>query len=203
MSTESAFGLLQSLTIGAPEERLTVHDINDAMGERAFGIVLLLFTLPNCFPIPGPPFLSTLTGLPVVIFAAQLAFGATHPYLPQRLQRFSITRGSLASILKRAEPYWRKIEKAFQPRWLPLVNGGHEKFVGFMALVMAILLSLPIPLGNLLPAVALALLSLGLIQKDGGAVAMGYGLTAIAVGWIGFIFYSGEKIFNWFHHFFF
>ncbi|HEX2582355.1 MAG TPA: exopolysaccharide biosynthesis protein [Dongiaceae bacterium] len=190
---ESAFDLLKSLTLGAPEDKLSIHIINDTMGDRAFGIVLLLFTLPNCFPVPGPPLLSTITGLPVVFFSAQLAWGASHPYLPNWIQKYSLTRGGLSRMLNAAEPYWRRIERLIRPRWGGLVTGRPEKIIGITAFVLSILLSLPIVLGNLLPSLALATLSLGLIQKDGKTVAFGYGLAIVAVGWIVLLLTVGVK----------
>lgn len=200
---DSAFSLLQSLSVGSPDEPLTIRDINDTMGERAFGIVILLFTLPNCFPIPGIPGVSLITGLPVVFFAVQLVWGAKHPYLPHWIQKYSITRGALAKMLQKAEPYWKKIEKAIRPRYFFMVEGIGDRWIGIMSLVLAILLSLPIPAGNLLPGIALAILSLGLIQRDGGAVMIGYGLSIISITWIGILIWSGEQLWRWAMGYFF
>ena len=44
------------------------------------------------------------------------------------------------------------------------------------------MLVLPIPLGNIAPAVTIALFSLGVMQRDGIAVILGWLATGISVG---------------------
>ena len=55
-----------------------------------------------------------------------------------------------------------------------------DRFVGVVALVMALVLTLPIPLGNRLPAVAIIIISLGLAERDG--VWVGVGTLIAAAG---------------------
>ena len=45
-----------------------------------------------------------------------------------------------------------------------------------------LVLILPIPFGNMLPATAVTVLSLSLVQKDGALALFGYGLAAASVG---------------------
>jgi hypothetical protein len=49
--------------------------------------------------------------------------------------------------------------------------------------ILAVIVSLPIPLGNQPPAIAIAIVSLGMIERDGAFVAGGaaFGLLAIAI----------------------
>ena len=47
--------------------------------------------------------------------------------------------------------------------------------------LLALILFLPIPFGNIPPACAIACLSLGLAERDGVAVAVGYVLSAASV----------------------
>jgi hypothetical protein len=193
--------ILHGLTVGQPDERLTVADLQREFGDRAFGLLLLLFALPNCIPIPGIPGLSTITGLPVVFFALQLALGREYPYLPAWLRGQSFTRGQLAHLIVKAGPKLRWVEAMIRPRIAMAVNGAGERLLGIIVLVLAITLSLPIPLGNLLPAIALALLSLALVERDGLLVLVGYAASAIAGGWLLVLYLGAEElvrqIFHW------
>jgi hypothetical protein len=53
--------------------------------------------------------------------------------------------------------------------------------VGVVATVIALVLILPIPFANLLPALALGLCALGLTRRDGLMVLGGYSLFGVAV----------------------
>ena len=63
---------------------------------------------------------------------------------------------------------------------LVLTSGVMEHVIGGLCLVMATLLALPIPLGNMLPALAISILALGLLARDGVWVLIGLAVTAAA-----------------------
>ena len=47
--------------------------------------------------------------------------------------------------------------------------------------MLAIVLFLPIPLGNMLPALTISIFALAILERDGLAVLIGYGLAAISL----------------------
>lgn len=55
-----------------------------------------------------------------------------------------------------------------------------EHFVGLVCLVLAAILMLPIPLGNTLPALAISLLALGVLERDGVWIAVGLLASVVA-----------------------
>ncbi len=80
-----------------PGDQLRVKEMVDYFGHRAFGAVLFNFSVPNLLPLP--PGSSTVLGLPLVLFAPQLAVGIRRPWLPRwlgerRLDRRCSARGS-------------------------------------------------------------------------------------------------------------
>ncbi|WP_374694418.1 exopolysaccharide biosynthesis protein [Halomonas sp. SpR1] len=52
--------------------------------------------------------------------------------------------------------------------------------IGIVIFIMAVLIALPVSFGNTLPGLAVLILSLGLAQRDGIAVAAGLGLALVA-----------------------
>ena len=72
------------------------------------------------------------------------------------------------------------VEKVSRPRWSELAR--RERLAGAACLYLAVVLLLPLPFVNLVPAVCLALIALGVVQRDGIATALGIagttGLTA-------------------------
>ena len=85
-------------------ERLRLSELLDGLHERAFGIAMALLVLPNCLPMPGIPYMSTLTGVPILMLAAQLMLGRDEPWLPQRIARWGMSRDRLARLWRRVRP---------------------------------------------------------------------------------------------------
>lgn len=169
--------ILLSALEGDASPRMTIGELIDSLGDRAFGVLILLCALPNC--VPAPPGLSTITGAPIVVFAIQLILGSRHPWLPAFLRNRSLSRQDLRNLVGKAEPYIRKLERLSRPRLSVLVDGPAERLAGLVILLLSVILVLPVPLGNLFPAVAIALIAVALMEQDGIAILVGY-VAAVA-----------------------
>ena len=69
-------------------ERVTVASILDALGDRSFAAVLVMFAAFNLIPLPPPS--SAVLGLPLLVVAAQLTFGSKRAWLPRFMAEKSI-----------------------------------------------------------------------------------------------------------------
>ena len=77
-----------------------------------------------------------------------------------------------------------KLERVLKPRLGFIVSSDlAERVMGFITFALSIVLFLPIPLNNMLPAAAISCLALGLAERDGAAVGVGYvlGIASVAV----------------------
>ncbi|WP_245593574.1 exopolysaccharide biosynthesis protein [Azospirillum halopraeferens] len=161
-------------------ERIVLGDLLAILGDRAFGALLLLLAIPNVLPVPG---LSTATGLVTALVAAQMALGRRAPWLPRRLAAVGIDRAVFLKVVARAHPHVRRIERRLlRPRLPALTSPLAERAVGLVVVVLAVVLSLPIVFGNQPPALAIALIALGLIEKDGAFVLAGLVASVLALG---------------------
>lgn len=181
---ETASQMLHRLSIGTPEDKVTFGQMLDALGERGFGLLLMVLAIPNLLPFPGVPGVSFITGVAILYLAIQLMLAREKPALPTWIGRKSFTRGQLARFIVKTNPFLRWLERPIQPRWNPLVAGAGERFIGFVALIHAITLALPIPMGNLPQAVALILFALALIELDGVMATVGYLASVAAFAWL-------------------
>ncbi|MFY8093009.1 MAG: exopolysaccharide biosynthesis protein [Niveispirillum sp.] len=167
-------------------ERISIGQLIDGLGERAYGILMLLFALPTI--LPAPPGMSAVTGMPIVVFSMQLMIGHPHPWLPAFLRRRSILRTDLMAVLTKAEPWLRRVERITRPRFTHLVDGKMERVAGLVVFFLSIVLILPIFMGNIFPSIAIALIALALMERDGIALIAGYisavASTVIAFGFI-------------------
>jgi hypothetical protein len=159
---------------------VTVGELAKLMGERAFGALMFIFAVPNAIPVP--PGTSAVLGLPLLVLTYQLMVGRTSLWLPQRIASKPLSGDLISAFMRRALPWLVKIEKVLKPRWSILVrNEAAERFLGLVCFVLAIILFLPIPFGNMLPALAISILALALAERDGIAAVAGYA-AAIASG---------------------
>ena len=170
--------ILASLAEDTSRERVSVADIFQAMGDRAFGALILIFALPNV--IPSPPGTSALTGAPLVFLSAQLMLGQS-PWLPKIIANRSIVRSDFSAVVSRVSPWLARGERMLRPRLGFLIHPPAEYLTGFLCLILSIILMLPIPLGNILPAIAICLFSFGILERDGLCVLLGMVMFAISV----------------------
>ncbi|MDZ7909959.1 MAG: exopolysaccharide biosynthesis protein [Gemmobacter sp.] len=182
--------LLEDLARDHPGERLTVGDLLRAMEGRAIAALLFIFAFPNI--LPSPPGLAAVLGLPLVYLSFQLMLGRD-PWLPRFIADRSMSTEAFRIIVARATPILNRAERMLKQRWWPLVSPGMERVLGFVCLALAVLLSLPVPLGNLLPAAAVCIIALAMLERDGLWVALGLAATVGAFVWVGGIAYGLVK----------
>jgi hypothetical protein len=170
--------ILWELSQDAQRERIAISDLLLALGDRATGALIFIFAFPNV--LPTPPGTSSILGAPLVFLAAQLMLGRL-PWLPAFVANRSMSRADFSTLVKRIVPWLRRAESLLRPRWSSLAVPPMEHLIGFLSLLLAVLLVLPIPLGNVLPALAISLLALGVLERDGVWVLAGLAV-AVAAG---------------------
>jgi hypothetical protein len=169
---------------------LTLGDAVLVLQGRAWTLVLILLALPFITPIPLP-FLSTPLGLAIALISLRMSLGQK-PWLPERLLAKPLPPGFFGAVLKFSGRVLRILEKLLHPRaaWLaetPALMKMHAFTMMLAALVL--LLPLPVPFTNSFPAWAIVLIAGGLLERDGLAIALGYGVGA---GGVAFFYFLGE-----------
>jgi hypothetical protein len=149
-------------------------------GHDGPGPLLFILTLPVLLPLP--PGFSMVLALPLLLVAPQIVIGRRDIWLPKMLERRTIKREPLIKLIERILPPLKRVEKVVRPRLGFLTGRIGAAVVGVACTVIAVVLVLPIPFANLVPALALSAFSIGLTRRDGLLVLAGYGLIAVAVG---------------------
>ncbi|SEM59477.1 Uncharacterized conserved protein [Gemmobacter aquatilis] len=180
-------GLLRQIAEAHEDERMTVGDLLRAMEGRASAALLFIFAFPNI--LPSPPGLAAVLGLPLIYLSTQMMMGRD-PWLPQFIAGRSMSREAFRNVVLRAAPVLDRAERLLRQRWWPLVTPAMVRVMGFVCLLLALLLSLPVPLGNLMPATAICVIALALLERDGVWITLGLGMTVAAFGWVGGIGYG-------------
>lgn len=168
-------------------EKFTFGSIIKRLGQRAFGIALLLFSLPSTLPFSMIPGFSALFSIPIIIFAIQMIFARKALWLPRFIADREIPHAKLAKVIKITVPYLQKIEHLLKPRWGFMVTRVTESIVGVFILLLALMLMLPIPFSNFIYSIIIVVFSLGIVEKDGLVITIGVVLGSVALGLIPFI----------------
>lgn len=158
---------------------VTIGHIRDALGNRSFAPLLVLFAAFNLLPLP--PGTSAILGLPLIIVSAQMVYGTKQAWLPSALSNRSLSLERFRYTMEWMIPRLIRIERYIRPRYWPFWRKQGDRVIGCIALLLAIVVTLPIPLGNWLPAFATALLGLALSERDGLLLAVGGVFCIISV----------------------
>jgi hypothetical protein len=169
---------------------ITVGDLLRRLDGRAFGALLLIFAFPNI--LPAPPGLSGVLGLPLIYLSAQMMLGRL-PWLPPLIYNRSLSRENFRALIDRAGPVLARIEKLLAQRWSVLTSQPAERLLGALCLVLSLMLALPVPLGNLMPALAICIIALGILERDGYWIILGLATSVGAFAWVGGLAYALVK----------
>lgn len=178
---------LAALHARAGHRAVTLREVIYTLRSRAYMLLILLLVLPFIQPVPLPG-LSTPLGFAIVLIALRLSLGQ-RPWLPKKIQRATLPPGFFGKVMTLTERFIRFLESVLRPRWAALtstqfLNQAHAIVILVSALIL--LLPLPIPFSNILPAWAIFLLACGLLERDGLFILCGY--FAFILGALYFIF---------------
>ncbi len=109
-----------------------------------------------------------------------------------------MSRADFRAFVARALPALRRYESIIRPRLSWFAGDWTIAPIGIICLVLATIITLPIPLGHVLPGTAICLLALGLTERDGLAVAFGIATAAIAAA---VVIFASRGLAIWFRGF--
>lgn len=167
------------------DQGLAITDLTQAVGEKGFGLVLMILALPSALPVPAPGY-STPFGIIIALVAVQMVRGRPSIWLPRKLETLRIKPSLAQKMLGAASTFLQKIEFLVKPRHRWIRGRAGQIAVGAVIIIMACLMMLPIPLTNTFPAMVIFLIGIGLSEED-GLLALG----ALAVGCAAVLLYTG------------
>jgi hypothetical protein len=104
--------VLQELLLHAPEDRIALGWLMGSLGDRSFGIVLLLLGFVACLPAA-----SAIVGIIIALLACQMILARRGPVFPRFIAGRTFQKQRLAAILNGAVPVLRYLERLIRPRW--------------------------------------------------------------------------------------
>ena len=165
---ERASEILERLARETQSESVDVGMLLEALKDRSFGIILILFALPNAI-LP----VAWVLGTPILLFAIQMTMGRQEPWLPQFMKQPKLSRETFSKVMAYVARYLGIIESWLKPRWMWLTSNAMERVIGAYLIFLTLVLLVPVPFGNALPSFGIAIIAAGLLEKDGAAIVAG------------------------------
>lgn len=179
------------------EERkpeVTLAEILALAGERIFGFLFVLISIPSALPIPAAGY-SVPFAIVIFLLAIQLVIGRQRPWLPEKMLNQSIKLNTAQGFVKAAIPWLRRIEAITKPRLAYLCTSlPGQILLGSAIALMSISMMIPIPLTNTIPAMGIFITAFGLLEDDGLICIAGLFVCAVGATVSVSVLVVGEKV---------
>lgn len=200
---------LKELYKSLNNHEVTVGEFVDALGEKGFGILLLVFALPSMIPIMSTG-IATPLGFVIAFLGAQMAAGKSKPWLPKKARSIKMKSEHAKKMIDWMLKFSSNIERFICPRMGFVIHKIGERIMGILICILALIMALPFPLTNTIPALIIFLIGIGLTESDGLVCLVGSilaGISNMLYGYVFFLFLLYGKIAvmgfsSWLKHFF-
>jgi hypothetical protein len=180
------------ISIEIPEDGITFEDFLNLIGEQGalLSCIILVapFLLPISFPGSSLPF-----GLAILLINIGIIF-KRHPIIPKSIMEYKISRNNMLKVLNGMSRVLLSFDKVTKPRLTSLADRPMMYYFNSAVMITSsflLMLPLPIPLTDFLPAYSILFLSIGSIERDGYLIIAGYSVAVITVIYFSLILLLG------------
>ena len=160
-----------------PQDHITLGALLDVFGDDGLLLLTMLLTLVFLIPVSIPG-VSTVFGAAILLVGISRLLGRPL-WLPEKIRHRALPAAKLRPGLQQGMTWVRRLERISRPRRLKSIIDGRARLqlTNLAFIAAAVLLMAPfgfVPFSNTLPAWALLLYAVGMLQRDGGAVLLGH-----------------------------
>ncbi len=171
-------------TIAKKECILTVEDLINAFGSQSFGLMFIVMALP--LTIPLPPGIGFIPAALLCVWAFQRTLGGTLLWLPKAIGKRKISQALIRKIEAKTLPLCERLE-----RFLPnssqtsMLNEPEIRLASLAVVFMSMLIMLPTPFLNTIPAVIIILMGLTILNSNRKLLWINMSFGLLVLGFIG------------------
>ncbi len=159
---------LRQLADREEHDELTLGGLMDELQGRVYTLLLLVLALPMCQPVPLPGF-STPFGVAIALLGLRFAL-SQRPWMPKRLLATKLSGNFFPAVMRGGARVLGVFEKLLHPRMTGVFEFGQMRFLAGAVVCfcgLLLLLPLPIPGTNMLPALTVILTAAAFSERDG------------------------------------
>ncbi len=184
--------VLTELIGGAPREWVTLGWLIDELGDRSFGVVLLLLGLLGL--LPG---VAALAGVLLVVPALQMVLAKRGPIFTRRAASLHISTPRVAGLVRRTILVLRYLERFIRPRW-PTPFEATKRVVGLVILLLGLCIMLvPIPFSNVPPALLVVLIAFAYLEEDGVLLCIALLMALVLLAALAVLIWKTVSLARW------
>ncbi|RWX06789.1 exopolysaccharide biosynthesis protein [Rhizobium hidalgonense] len=173
--------LREMLELARGKGSLSIGEALEAMGPTSISFTILFLAIPALTPIPGP--FGMVFGTALALVSLQIAAGGRKVWLPAIVRNRQVSYATLDLVVGHAVPVIARVEKVVRAGRLAAFTGTKvQMLLGIPVFLLAVVIALPIPLGNILPVFSLVVLAVALMERDGLVTLIGLLFTAATIG---------------------
>lgn len=180
---ESFLDALHLLIARAHEsDKIQIREIFEVLSGKGYATLLILFSFPFCIPLQIPGF-STPFGIILGFLGLRLAF-AKRLWWPNWVLKREFKSENVEKLSQNLIKVASKLQIVIRPRLLLLTQPSIARRVhGVLIFILAVLLSLPLPIPftNMLAALPIIFIGFGLLEDDGVFIIIGYFFAAFCL----------------------
>tara|TARA_R110001592_G_scaffold52511_7_gene160672 strand:+ start:12655 stop:13281 length:627 start_codon:yes stop_codon:yes gene_type:complete len=175
LSDKTSF-LLSKITSGNASKTIHLGFLIEQFKGRSFGGLLLILSILALLPI-----VSFIAGIIILLVGLQMLLGVTIPILPKFIMQQKVDKRSFEAFVDKVIPWLVRTEKYIRPRWLFFAHTIGQRLLGCLIFLLALVSLMPLPFSNMPPSIALILISLGILERDGVLITIGICISSVAI----------------------
>jgi hypothetical protein len=172
--------LQEMLELARVRGGLSIGEVLEAMGSTSIAFTILFLAIPALTPIPGP--FGMIFGTALALVSLQIVAGGRKVWLPAIVRDRRVSSASLDLVVGHAVPVIARVERVVRAGRLEAFTGPTvQALLGIPVFLLAVVIALPIPFGNILPVFSLVVLAVALMERDGLVTLIGLLLTLATI----------------------
>jgi len=175
-ASEQTSVLVRRVLAGLPTRDVRISQLLVWFGRRSFGGLLVMLAALGL--LPG---IAVIAGLFIIVVGLQMLAGFRSPLFPKFVRGRMVDVNLVRAIGGRCLTFIEGLEQFVKPRWLAMTVPPVPNLVGAVVMMLGAVIMMPLPFSNLLPAMALFILSIGQLERDGLMITAGLAAAVIAL----------------------
>ncbi|MHA6289155.1 exopolysaccharide biosynthesis protein [Maricaulis sp. CAU 1757] len=178
-------GVFQELCECAEGDKVTVGAILDGLAHRSYGPLLLFPSVIAVLPVVGalPGVSMAMAGLALLI-SVHFLINRRTLWLPRKVRNFEVSSSKFRKGMEWGMPTFRFIDGFLDRRFQIMLRSPWPFLLSLLCVLLSLAMGVGalVPGGIVLPALALAVIAVGLTAHDGLVLALG-GLISMGGMW--------------------
>jgi len=186
---------LRELAEREEHSELTLGGLMDELQGRVYTLLLLVLALPMCQPVPLPG-LSTPFGVAIALLGLRFAL-SQRPWMPKRLLATKLSGNFFPAVMRGGARVLGIFEKLLHPRLTGAFEFAQMRFLAGAVVCLCgllLLLPLPIPGTNMLPALTVILTAAAFSERDGYCLIAAGIAFLLTLAFFGALIWGGAEI---------